>query len=304
MSEHEEANGGVVATGAQSGCLRRWLTGPLRPLAAAGVAVLVMAAVAVTSVGKVSDCGVRGQDASNVRQIMQASVIFSSDHGDRLPVADDVWDYARQLALEGGLNDGTIWLSRVDPACDPAVRERVGTVVAADRAGLAPEFRVLKPSWAVTLGGLDWKMAPTTPVAWTRGLQADGTWAEHSPYGTAGGHVAFLGGEVKFFEKLTRRNGLVRFDGRGATVDIREALPPGVRIGEYFPSEAEKATWAAEDTRRRQAEGGDVWGWETVGWFLGFLILVVAVLTAVALGVVLARDAVRAAWRRRRGGGF
>lgn len=303
MSETADEGGDHAADDERGGRLRRWLTGPLRPLAAAGGMVLALALVALLFGGKVSDCGVRGRDASNVRQIVQASVIFASDNGDRLPVAEDVWDYARQLALGGGLNDGTLWFSELDPAADLAGRGKMGTVLAADRGGLAPEFRALRPTWAVTLGGLDWKMAPTIPVAWSRGLQADGTWAAHGPYGTGGGYVAFLGGEVKFFEKLTRRNGLVRFDGRGVTVDIREALPPEVRIGEYAPSEAEKVAWAAEDARRRmQAQIDGAWGWETAGWFVVFLILVTAVLTA--LGVVLARDAVRGALRRRRGGGF
>ena len=281
------------------GVLRRWLLGPLRPLAALGAGVLSLVVLTFPFVGKVSDCGERGRDASNVRQIMQASVIFSSDHGDRLPVASDVWDYARQLALEGGLNDGTLWFSALDPACDVAARDKVSTVLTPDRAGLAQEFIALKPAWAVTLGGLTWRMPPTTPVAWTRGLQADGNWAPHGPYGTAGGHVAFLGGEVKFFEKLTLQNGLVRFDGRGATADIREALPPWVKIGEYLPTDEERTAWAAENKRRMVSDSADDWGWETVGWFAGFLLLGVAVLTALALAVVLGWDAVRAAWRRR-----
>lgn len=304
MSDGAEVEGVGGAAGVdQRGRLREWLIGPLRPVVALGVAVLAMALVALLFTGKVSDCGERGRDGSNVRQVMQASVIFASDNGERLPVADDLWDYARQLAQGGALNDGTLWFSRLDPAYDQRVCDRVVTVLAADRAGLAPEFRAIKPAWAVTLGGLNWKMAPTTPVAWTRGLQADGTWAEHAPYGTAGGHVAFLGGEVKFFEKLTTADGLPRFDGRGMTTDIRKALPPWVKIGEYALTEAEKSAWSAENKRRKATEESEEWGWPTTGWFIGFLVLVLAALTAVALGVVLAWDAVKAAWRRRRQGG-
>lgn len=284
--------------------LRRVLTGPLRPIAAAGVLIVVVAAFTLPFVGRVSDCGGRGADMSNLRQIAQATMIFAAYNGDKLPVATDVWDYARQLALTGGLNDASVWYSSSDPAFALAPIERIGTLLNADRSDVTPGFRELKPSWAVTLGGLAWNMPPSTPVAWTRGLQPDGTWAAHSPYGTAGGHVAFLSGEVKFFKNLTLKNGLARFDGRGPTTDIRKALPPGVRIGEYTPTEAERAAWAEENGRRMQSNAPDFWRWETAVWFVGFLLLILAVITAIALVVVLAMDAARRAWRRRKRGGI
>ena len=47
--------------------------------------------------------------------------------------------------------------------------------------------------------------ASTTPLAWTKGLQSDGTWEEdpeNSPWGTEGGHILFGGGNVEFFDQI------------------------------------------------------------------------------------------------------
>lgn len=183
----------------------------------------------------------RSVPASNLRQIGQASLIYASDHYDKLPVAEDIWDYAGELARDGGLNDATIWNIAADPAGGETAR-RLSTVLAADRRGLEPAFRTLAPSWAVPLGQLDAAMPAAMPIAWTRGLRPDGTWAPHSPFGEAGGHIVFLGGNVAFYRNV--KDELLRFDGTGKTSNILEALPPGTRIGEYVPSEAEMLSWA------------------------------------------------------------
>jgi hypothetical protein len=172
-------------------------------------------------------------------------MIYASDHADKLPVAENIWDYAGALARDGGLNDATIWVTGTDPA-NAGMRGELSTVLTADRRGLEPAFRTLAPSWAVPLGQLDATMPATMPIAWTRGLRPDGTWAPHSPFGEAGGHIVFLGGNVTFYRNV--KDELLRFDGRGKTSNILDALPPGTRIGEYVPKEAEARSWAR--TRR------------------------------------------------------
>jgi hypothetical protein len=129
---------------------------------------------------------------------------------------------------------------------DPAnfyQQSSISTVLTSDRTALEPAFRELKPSWAVPLGEITANMSATTPIAWTRGLNADGKWSKHSPYGTDGGHVVFLGGNVAFYRDA--KDAFFRFDGKGMTSNILEALPPGTRIGEYVPNEAEKREWAS-----------------------------------------------------------
>lgn len=182
----------------------------------------------------------RSKAASDLRQIGQASLIYASDNRDSLPTSDNIWDYARELARRGGLNDARMWVIEGDPANKGAVA-KLGTVLEANGTVLDPAFRKLAPSWAVPLGRLNTNMPSTMPIAWTRGLRPDGTWASHSPNGTEGGHIVFFGGNVAFYRDV--RDALHRYDGKGMTSNILEALPPGTRIGEYVPNEREQAAW-------------------------------------------------------------
>lgn len=232
---------------------RKTTRGPLAGRFATLIGLLVMLATSAPCLmGKVRETAHRSVAGSNLRQIGQASLIYASEHEDKLPgaVAADVWDYARLTALHGGLNDATLWAS----VYDPAVQDRMGklsTVLTRDRAGLHLEFPELKPTWAVALGELHAGLPGTTPIAWTRGLQPDGTWAAHSPNGTDGGHIVFLGGNVTFYRNT--RDAFTRFDGQGMSSDIRDALPPGTRIAQYEPTAEEQTTWA-KATRVRQVE--------------------------------------------------
>ncbi len=213
----------------------------LPTLLAAACIVFVAGAVVFPTVGKVRETARRSVEASNLRQIGQASLIFASDHQDRLPEATDVWDYARQLAIGGGLNDATVWTIAGDPAAKDD--HDLSTVLGPDRQSLHPEFAVSKPGYAVVVGGLTANSPSTTPLAWTRGLRADGTWSPDSPYGEQGGHVVFLGGNVIYFVQ-----GRTEFIARDGTVtrNIFEALPPHARVSEYVPHPAEARAWAAE----------------------------------------------------------
>lgn len=216
-----------------------------RLLRCLNIALLILAGVfgGITfwPISPVRESARRSVASSNLRQIGQASLIYAAERQNKLPAAETIWDYAGELARVGGLNDATIWTTGTDDPASVGALGNLYTVLTADRSGVTPEFRSLVPSWAVPLGQLDAGMPSTVPIAWTRGLQSDGTWSSHSPYGPEGGHVAFLGGNVAFYRNV--RDALTRFDEKGKTSNILEALPPGTRIGEYVPNEREQAEW-------------------------------------------------------------
>lgn len=186
-------------------------------------------------------------DASNLRQIAQAKLIYAQDHKDRFPPSEDIWDDARILAEGVGLEEGNLWQSRVDPASEVSYARKIKILLPKKEGRpreLNPAFRQIKPAFAVALGKMHTNLPSTTPVAWTRGLQPDGTWAKHSPYGERGGHIVFLGGNVAFYRNLTDDGGqLIRPDGT-KTANIIEALPRGCRISEYIPTAAEQENWS------------------------------------------------------------
>lgn len=209
--------------------------------------LLLLAALIIPTLGHTSYPAPKMSDASKLRQLGQAGMIYAQDHQDYLPEATDVWNFARLLAAAGIINDGTYWQSRIDPATADSARDKIDVLLPPSGNApreLNPAFRAIKPTFAVALGKLHMGMPSTTPILWTRGLQPDGTWAPHSPYGTEGGYVMFLSANVAFYRNLSDDGGqLIGRDGN-KTANILEALPLGTRIGEYEPTPDEKKAWS------------------------------------------------------------
>jgi hypothetical protein len=154
------------------------------------------------------------------------------------------------LAEDGILEEASLWQSNIDPASN-ASRDRTLKILLPKKDGrpreLNPAFRQIKPAFAVALGKMHLNLPATTPVAWTRGLRPDGTWAKHSPLGERGGYIAFIGGNVAYYRNLTDEGGqLIRPDGT-KTANILEALPLGCRISEYIPTAVEQEAWSKAD---------------------------------------------------------
>ena len=66
--------------------------------------------------------------------------------------------------------------------------------------------------------------ATTTPIAWTRGLRDDGTWAPDSPFGGVGGYIVYMDGHTEWVTSL----------------NIHEKLPPGAVILSAEPNGAQR----------------------------------------------------------------
>lgn len=205
--------------------------------------------------GRVQERAHRWIHLANLRQIGQSALIYANDHKGNFPEALDIWDYAALLAADAGADLPSLWQSKTDPASDEH-HELPGSFFLypsgrQDQRQLNPLIRTLKPSYAVVVSGITTNMPATTPIAWTRGLQPDGTWAAHAPNGASGGSILFLGGNVRFFKNLASPDDqLTRFDGRGTTSNILDALPPGARVSEYQPSPDEQREWASKNRHR------------------------------------------------------
>jgi hypothetical protein len=216
------------------------------------VGLLLLAALIIPALGRTAHPASKTLDGANLRQLGQASIIYAVDHKEYFPQATDVWDYARIIAEAGIINDGTHWQSRIDPATADTARDKIDVLRPASGNApreLNPAFRAIKPSVAVALGKLHLGMPSTTPILWTRGLQPDGTWAPHSPYGTHGGYIMFLAGTMIYYRNLTDDGGQLIDRNGNKTANILEALPPGTRIGEYTPTPEEQKLWSTANSR-------------------------------------------------------
>ena len=145
----------------------------------------------------------------------------------------DVYAYAAELARSGILMWPQFWLSRIDPSLKTAAFEDNHYIVNSVSKRINPKFQGAPLAFAVALLPKVSDLPPTTPIAWTRGLQPDGTWRKDNPYGGKGGDVFFVGGNVQQYTKTA--GPFVKWGTLEPTSNILEALPPGTRIGEYVP---------------------------------------------------------------------
>ncbi len=92
------------------------------------------------------------------------------------------------------------------------------------------DFKRSPVSWEMAVG-IPVDAPKDTPLMWTRGLKKDGTWsAENGVFGDKGGYVVFVDGRIRWFEKLSNKNGgeLVKYGTREPTADIGEAVCGGI----------------------------------------------------------------------------
>jgi prepilin-type N-terminal cleavage/methylation domain-containing protein len=209
----------------------------------------ILAAIIIPTVGKVRDTAAKSVAASNLRQIGQAALIFASDNKDALPkytvvtagatfgtasataVGETVDGFAAALAVGGGLNDATIWVVSNDKnGTTTTGASTVYTPTGTSKAFTTgtPQFTDLSLAFGVVLG-LTTSDSSTTPIAYTRGITAAtaGTWSDTlGVYGSDGGHIVFLGGNVQYYRNLgtsATTGELIGSDGNKAN-DIKKTI--------------------------------------------------------------------------------
>lgn len=194
----------------------------------------ILAAIIIPTVGKVRETAQRAVDASNLREIAKAAMVYASDNGERLPDpqvlattfpgSTAVFRFPAALARQGILADPTFYFAKNDPHFTGIYLEAILSPASAQRNELDHGFtsgRVL--AWEF-IGGLKMGDPATTPIAFTRGLTAAGAWdAITGVYKDTGGYVAFLGGNVAFYSSLAGR--LTSNASGRAVSDIRQAIP-------------------------------------------------------------------------------
>jgi prepilin-type N-terminal cleavage/methylation domain-containing protein len=184
----------------------------------------ILAAILIPVVGKVRETAQRASDLANIRSIGQAALVYAHEHNGSLPPTNlpaaagttgfiasgtasttTLYSYAAALALGGGLNNAAVWVSPSDLVGTQGLSTILDNAQPRGFASTTPAFDGATLSFQA-FSGLRTSMGATTPVVWTRGLAAaTGAWdndRQNSVYGSDGGHVFFLGGNVQFFDNL------------------------------------------------------------------------------------------------------
>jgi prepilin-type N-terminal cleavage/methylation domain-containing protein len=204
----------------------------------------ILAAIIIPTVGTVREKAQRAVDANNLREIAKAAMIYASDNNDRLPdpmalqaqgvinapTPAHLWPAI--LARQGLLNDPTFYFAKNDPLFNGAYPDAIIAKTDSTRRTLDPTFVAnASLSWEF-VGGLRMGDPSTTPIAFTRGLNSDGTWdPAKGVYRDTGGYVAYLGGNVAFYPDMTQR--FVSNSSGQLTSNVLQALPLGAPARVY-----------------------------------------------------------------------
>ncbi len=199
----------------------------------------ILAAIVIPTVGTVREKAQRAVDANNVREILKAAQIYAGDNNDRLPdpqsIATSVLNAPSRALLWPGilaknniLTDPTFYFAKNDPAFSGTYPQFIINPSTA-RNALHNTFTNARSPSLEFVGGIKMSDAPTSPVIYTRGLQANGTWSATSGvYKDTGGYIAFLGGNVAFFSSTAGAfvsNNPTSTSQTRTFTDVRQAIP-------------------------------------------------------------------------------
>lgn len=198
----------------------------------------ILAAIIIPTVGAVREKAQRAVDGNNLREIVKAAQIYAGDNQDKLPDPQQIsnavltapslaWKWPGILAKNNILTDPSFYFAKNDPVFSGTYPTFIINPSAA-RNSLHTTFTTSRsPSWEF-VGGVKMSDAATSPLAYTRGLQTNGTWSATSGvYKDSGGYIAFLGGNVTFYPNTTQvftTNNAASTSGTKPT-DIRQGIP-------------------------------------------------------------------------------
>ena len=198
----------------------------------------VLMGMLIPSVGVVREKAQKMATAHKLRQVGLAVATYHSATGRSLS-GDGLAEWMERLAAETGVREGPLFIFEEDPQVAAMAEQVPPVLVEQPQPGnwsVIEGFAGLPFGLAVASGVSPLANPSTTPVAWTRGLTALGTWLSFGQersgiYGDAGGFIVFLDGHVEFHTDLNRDGGQLVDSATGArTADIRRALGPGVRV--------------------------------------------------------------------------
>ncbi|MDR1366387.1 MAG: prepilin-type N-terminal cleavage/methylation domain-containing protein [Puniceicoccales bacterium] len=205
------------------------------------VIIGILMSLLIPAVNKIMENARRLKGLNSLKQIATAYTQYSNDdvNGRNIDAGNSptgiIW--ATKLAQAGYLNDPTVYCFSGDNGASRVLKKIIATSATTDGSdawGSVPgtesdqEFSV----WVISNVPTD-APAATTPIAFTRGLPADGKWPNSGVYGTKGGYIAFLDGHVEWYDNLGTgedEGQLVNWDTGKATNSIQDTIPDSAQI--------------------------------------------------------------------------
>lgn len=214
------------------------------------IAILaILGAIIFPTVGQFRTLAKKSSDSNDLRNIVQASQLFAAQNGEGLVGVAQVMgdgvetveggsntivDVAAVLAYGGELSDPAVWVSANEPNQNTGTGGLFTQVL---DTGTPPQpipgsfatgdYEASDFSYSYVVG-LRTSDSASTPVVFTRMASAtlDG-WDATDPYDNDGGHIAFLGGNVSWYESLNDQ--LISPEGAAAD-NIADAIPTDAQV--------------------------------------------------------------------------
>ncbi len=208
--------------------------------------IAILSAILVPTVTQMRETARKTKDINNLRQIINASLLFASQNSERFvsntntitasgqvaPTggSGDIDDVAATLAAGAGLNELNTWVSDSDTLAPnltgptPVLTNIGGGANFAINDDLVgdpadPTATDFNLSFEYVLN-LNTSVSTSTPLVFSRiTTETASTWGAADIYGPDGGHIGFVGGNVSWFTDLTGK--LV--DGEGAPANSIDA---------------------------------------------------------------------------------
>ena len=207
----------------------------------------ILDAIFIPTIGSALDKAKRAVDAANLREIVKAASIYAQDNDGKLPDPQSIpaatlnansrallWPGI--IARNGILTDPKVYFSKLDPfypATLPISIINSNLAATAAKNSLDNTFTAggISPSYEF-VGGLKTSDPASTPVAYTRGLQAaSGVWSITSgTYKDVGGYIGFLAGNVEFYAN-TQTPAVFTSNNSGRKIqNIQQGIPTTARL--------------------------------------------------------------------------
>ena len=183
----------------------------------------ILAAILFPAIGAAKKAAQKANDLSSLKSIGQASFIFAQDSKDQFPgtkISTTSATFGQndsaagttattkivaQALAKAGLESAASWISKADTTTTKdAENAAVSTILGDDKASARSTFTAANLAFGY-IAGLNSSYSATTPLAYSRGIvsSADGKWsASTAPYGSDGGYVLFVGGNVSYLKNL------------------------------------------------------------------------------------------------------
>ncbi|MDR2806851.1 MAG: prepilin-type N-terminal cleavage/methylation domain-containing protein [Puniceicoccales bacterium] len=159
-----------------------------------------------------------------MKEIAGAYCRYYQENG-YIPDATSSVALAEALAKNGELNNANLF---VFPGDSKAATVRRENIWPRDDDAEAWEIDINKRLSVCLIGNITSEVdAATTPIAFSRGLSEDGKWSSsEGVYGSDGGFIAFLDGQVRWYKDLSEDDGkLFKAGSNEKTSNINEAIP-------------------------------------------------------------------------------